>query len=343
LALIGSLIQPGFVAADDINAGGLPIKNITIEKVEGDRLYYKTQSGTASDKQINDRMKLTVTDEPNLIPAEDAFAAGKWADAVDGYQKVLRSGGKPWLKDFAALRLLKAGEKSERFDAVVNAYIHLLAKDPQTAKEIKLKYPEDPANAYLKTAAAQVEAAQAAEKDPGKSTMLTVFRMDIAKAMKDDATVMKLAAQLSKQSGPGGNTAIDPSTLAGIVDGKLSLIANTVDKKDYAAAQKGLDEVKPSVTEAKSQAEWLWLTAQTHEGVSGATKDVAIDYMRLVANYPTSDHAPQALLKTAAILEGLQDSKAAIAVYQQVARDYEGQPASAKAKENLQRLNAANK
>ena len=94
LATIGSMIQPRFVLADDINAGGLPIKNITIEKVEGDRLYYKTQSGTASDKQINDRMKLTVTDEPNLIPAEDAFAAGKWADAVDGYQKVLRTGAK---------------------------------------------------------------------------------------------------------------------------------------------------------------------------------------------------------------------------------------------------------
>src|ERR1700704_1143873 len=169
-ALVGFILQPRFVAADDINAGGLLIKNVSIEKIEGDRLYYKTQSGTASDKQINDRMKLTVTDEPNLIPAEDAFAAGKWADAVDGYQKVLRSGGKPWRKDFAALRLLKAGEKSERFDAVVGAYIHLLAKDPQTAKDIKLKYPDDPANAYLKTAATQVEAAQAAEKDPGKST-----------------------------------------------------------------------------------------------------------------------------------------------------------------------------
>src|SRR5258706_1588950 len=271
-------------------------------------------------------MKLTVTYEPTLIGAEEAFAAGKWADAVDGYQKVLRTGAKPWLKDFAAVRLLKAGEKSERFDAVVTAYIHLLAKDPQAAKEIKLKYPEDPANAYFKTAAAQVEAAQAAEKDAGKSTMLAVFRMDIAKAMKDDATVMKLAEQLSKQSGAGGNAAIDPSMLAGIVDGKLSLIAGIVEKKDYAAAQKGLDEVKPSVTEAKSQAEWLWLTAQTHEGVSGATKDVAIDYMRVVANYPSSDRAPQALLKTAAILETLQDNKAAIGVYQQVARDYEGQP-----------------
>src|SRR5947209_3915237 len=266
LAMIGSMIQPRFVLADDINAGGLPIKNVTIEKVEGDRLYYKTQSGTASDKQINDRMKLMVSDEPNLIPAEDAFAAGKWADAVDGYQKVLRTGAKPWLKDFAALRLLKAGEKSDRFDAVVSAYIHLQAKDPQAAKDIKLKYPEDPANAYLKTAAAQVDAAHAAEKDSGKATMLTVFRMEIAKAMKDDATVMKLAEQLSKQSSPGGNPPIDGSTLAGIVDGKLSLIAGAVEKKDYAAAQKALDEVKPSVTEAKSQAEWLWLTAQTHEG-----------------------------------------------------------------------------
>src|SRR5205807_1496194 len=123
-----------------------------------------------------------------------------------------------WLKDFAALRLLKAGEKSERFDAVVAAYIHLLTKDPKAAQDIKLKYPEDPANAYFKTAASQVESAEATEKDPGKATMLRVFRMEIAKAMKDDATVMKIAADLTKNSGNGAASVLDPSTLAGIVD-----------------------------------------------------------------------------------------------------------------------------
>src|SRR5690349_21033810 len=141
------------VRADDINAGGVPFKNITIQKVDGDKLVYRTVSGQTNEKQITDKMKLTVTDEPNLTMAEEAFVAGKWSEAVDGYEKAMRSSAKGWVKDFAAIRLLGAGEKSERFDAVVAAYLHVLEKDPKTAKEMKITFPADPNNSYLKTAA----------------------------------------------------------------------------------------------------------------------------------------------------------------------------------------------
>jgi tetratricopeptide (TPR) repeat protein len=332
------------VAADDLNFGGLPVKNVTIKKIEGDKIIYTTQAGTPGEKVINERLRVTVTDEPNLVPAEDAFAAGKWADAVDAYQKLLRSAAKPWLKDYSALRLLKAGEKSDRFDAVVGAYIHLLAKDPQAAQDIKLKYPEDPASAYLKTAASEVDAALATEKDPTRQTSLNVFRMNIARAMHDDATVLKKAGELSNSTASSSSGVIDPTVLSGITDGKLNLITSAVDKKDFATAQKSLEQLKPAVTEPKHQAEWLWLSAETNAGIAGETKDaavlknLAIDYMRVVANFPTSPRAAQALIKTGAIMEKLNDSKAAIAVYQQVARDFETQPAANEAKKSLARL-----
>ena len=346
--------------ADEINSGGLPTKNVTIEKVEtgvliaevkgekvfGDRLVYKIQSGAPGEKIINDKLRITANDEPNLTAAEDAFANGKWSDAVDAFQKTLRASSKPWLKDYSALRLLKAGEKSERFDAVVTAYIYLLGKDPKAAQQIRLKYPEDPANAYLKTAASQVDAALAAEKDSTRRTSLSVFRMNIAKAMHDEATVLKLAGDLSKTTPADGSAgAIDPTVLAGITDGKLNLIQSSIEKKDFATALKGLEQVKPSVSEPKHQSEWLWLTAETSAGVAGDSKDpavlhsVAIDYMRLVANFPTGPHTPQALLKTAGILEKLNDTKAALTVYQQVARDFGDQPAGSAARKDVARLN----
>jgi hypothetical protein len=343
-AVLAAALFTFHTVADDLNFGGLPVKNVTIKKIDGDKLIYTTQAGAPGEKVINEKLRITVTDEPNLVPAEEAFAAGKWADAVDGYQKLLRASAKPWLKDYSALRLLKAGEKSDRFDAVVAAYIHLLAKDPQAAQDIKLKYPDDPASAYLKTAASQVDTALAAEKDPTRQTSLNVFRMNIAKAMHDEATVLKKAGELSNSNAANSTGVLDPTVLAGITDGKLNLITAAIDKKDFAGAQKSLDQLKPAVTETKHQAEWLWLSAEANAGAAGDTKDaatlknLAIDYMRVVANCPTSPRAGQALIRTGAIMEKLNDAKAAIAVYQQVARDFETQPAAIEAKKSLARL-----
>ena len=230
--------------ADEINNRGLITKNVTIDKVEGDKLIYKTQAGAPGERTITDAMRLTITDEPSLVPAEDAFSGGKWADAVDGYQKVLRSTSKAWLKDYAAIRLLKAGDKSERFDAVVTGYIHLLVKDPVAAKDLKINFPSDPANTYLKTAATQVDTAYAAEKDPGRQMSLDVFRMNIARAMKDEATTLKIAERLSKATGNGTGAVIDPTVVAGITEGKLNLVQAALEKKDFTGAQKGLEQVK---------------------------------------------------------------------------------------------------
>jgi hypothetical protein len=343
------LLLSSAARADEINAGGVPFKNIVIQKVDGDKIIYKTQSGQTSEKQVNDRMKITVTDEPNLTMAEEALGAGKWSDAVDGYEKALRSSSKPWAKDLAALRLLSAGEKSERFDAVVAAYLHLLNKDPKQASEIKVNFPTDPNNSYLKTAASQVDSAIASEKDPTKAISLRVFRMNLAKAMKDDATALKVADELQKSSGSAPGGALDETALAGIIDGKLNVIAAALEKKDVKTAQANLDQVKANVTDPKQQAEWLWLSAQAKDLSLGDSKNpdelkgLALDYMRVVANFPTSPRAPQSLLRTGAILEKLDDAKGATSVYTQVARDYKGQPAGAEAEKNLSRLSAGNK
>jgi hypothetical protein len=335
--------------ADEINAGGITFKNIQIQKVEGDKLIYKIQSGQISEKQITDKMKVSVTDEPNLTMAEDALVAGKWSDAVDGYQKALRSAAKPWVKDYAARRLLVAGEKSERFDAVVMAYLHVLETDPKHAQDVKLTYPADPNNAYLKTAASQVDSAINSEKDQTKSISLRVFRMNIAKAMHDDETALKLGTDLQKLGGAGsaGGPALDETAMLGIIDGKLNVISALVDKKDYKGATANLEQLKATVTDPKQEAEWIWFNAEAQAGAAGDTKSpealkgVALEYMRLVANFPNSPRVPQALLKTAGLLEKLQDTKGATAVYTQVARDYKGQSAGSEAQKNLNRLNAA--
>jgi hypothetical protein len=352
---IGLVASP-FALADDINSGGITTKGVAIEKITTEKdpasgeirqiLNYKTQTGNPGTKTISDKMRLTITDEPNLNAGEDAFANGKWADAADFYQKTLKATNKPWLKDYAATRLLKSSEQSNRVDSAVIAYLYVLGKDAQAAQAMKPKLPDDPNNAYLKTAAKLVDDAIATEHDQAKALTLKAFRMDIARAMKDSDVATKLAGELSKAGGTTGTPTpgADPSTLMAVIDGKLDLIRTSIEKKDYQGARKALDDARESIVEPKHEAEWLFLNAEDQAGIAGDTKDettlknLAIDYMRVVANFPQSPRASESLLKTAAIMEKLNDAKSALTLYQQVARDYDGQPAGADAKKSVARL-----
>ena len=331
--------------ADELVSGGIPAKDIAIDKVDGDKLFYKTSNGTNAEKAINEKLKLSVTDEPNLTAAEDFFNKQKYSDAVDNYLKVMRS-PKPWLKDFAAYRLIKSGEKADRFDAVVTGYLAVLQKNPTFAKEMKISIPTDPKNTYLKTAATQIDTAITATRDPAINSSLLSFRMNIARAMGDQAKVLELAGKLTQGNG-AGTGAVDATTLSNIVEGNLSLISASIEKKDYAAATKALEGCKASVVDQKHQIEWLWLTAVANEGQLGDSKDaaklkdLALDYLRVSANFSGTPRAGEALLKTAKVMEKLNDIKAATAIYQQVEREFKGQPASSEAKSNLTRIGGA--
>ena len=70
-------------------------------------------------------------------------------------------------------------------------------------------------------------------------------------------------------------------------------------------------------------------------------KDVALSYMRIVANFkdaPNAPHVPESLLATGEILEKLNDTEGAVNLYTQLSTPYPESAAGAKAKEGLQRL-----
>src|SRR5258707_2623769 len=67
-------------------------------------------------------------------------------------------------------------------------------------------------------------------------------------------------------------------------------------------------------------------------------RDVAIDYMKVVAGSPTSPNAGAALLKVAEIHETLKEPETALKVYQQVAREQANKPAGEAAQKGGERL-----
>src|SRR6185295_18904207 len=119
-----------FARADSVFVGSLERKNAVIKEIRDDNLIFEISQREAEPVPLARVTKLVVTNEPALNAAEEAFAAGKFDQAVDGYQKTLRSTNKPWLKDWSAMRLIEAANKTGRFDAATTAYIAALMKDP---------------------------------------------------------------------------------------------------------------------------------------------------------------------------------------------------------------------
>jgi hypothetical protein len=120
--------------------GAIQVANAKITRIEKDQIFFLT-AGREASRELNKVQRLNVDNEPALNAAEEAFAAGKWDQAVDGYQTVIRSTNKPWMKDWSSSRLAEAGAKSGRFDAAATAYVALVTKDPASAAQSRPAVP----------------------------------------------------------------------------------------------------------------------------------------------------------------------------------------------------------
>ena len=143
-----------------ISSGGnpLPYSDVKILGMSNGQILYNTESGNEASKPVEEVVRMQIDDEPALNTAEQAFFTGKWDDAVDGYENVIRSTNKPWLKDWATLRLLTAAQKSSRFDAATTAYIAVLLRDPDHAAKYRPQMPEA-GSSYLDGAISDATAA----------------------------------------------------------------------------------------------------------------------------------------------------------------------------------------
>jgi tetratricopeptide (TPR) repeat protein len=339
-SLLGFMVLTGLVfaaasaRADVVDLGGIKYADVKIDKIVGDEIYYTTSNGEVH-KTITDRMRLTITSEPSFNDAESAFATQKWADAADGYQKVLNTTSKAWLKDFAASRLQRSSEKAGRFDTAVSAWIYAVTKDPANAAKAKPTPPPDPSSTFIKTAEQELAAAATAAQSEEVRQAMYLYELDLARYQKDDATIAAVAAQLTKMG------ALNPATL-------LGLIHLDLDAKRYKEAQQKLSQLKGPLPDPAQENDRLFCLAEvanfTADPQSPAStwQDIALSYMRVVANNPNGPVTALALLRVAQLHEKFNDAATARNIYVQIQKDYKDAPDQKsvveEAKKSLERL-----
>jgi TolA-binding protein len=339
---VSLLMSPGLILADAIWQGTLERKPVTITEVKAGQLHY-TFNGRPAVLDLDKVTRIVVDSDASFTAAEEAYLAGNWDKAADGYQKSLRSTTQNWLKDYASIKLIDSANKANRFDAATTAYIQLLLRDPTTAAKYKPTLP-GARSTYLDSAVTEINRALAdtrISKDQRQALLL--FLLEIHRLRQDNKAISDIADQLAKLN-PAGEQPADSN----VADLKLGLAHIALDNKDFQKAIDEIQAIRHLLSEPSQQVDALFVLAEARYGLAQASKDpralkdAALAYMRVVAhfkdasaNYP---QVGQSLYMTGVIHEQLKDNPAAVAIYQQVVSQYPSHPAAAKAKERISQL-----
>lgn len=330
--------------ADELVIQGMSNQKVTIVDFKEDRLIYQTPRGDQSEKKYETVKQIIVEGETALNDAEKAFSEDKKPASIDGYIKAVRSTAKPWVRAFASRRLLDATSgDSKRFDGKLAAYIGILLTSPETAAEHKPTLPEK-GNKFLDTSVTEVETALKQPKlEEAQTLALLNFLIEIHRQRGDDNAVTATVERMAKASPNASN---DPAIKAQLASLKVTQAKLALDQRRYADAAKLINDNRAFIADPRSQSDALYILAvanlQTaNKADKTAMTDAALMFMRVVANSNDIDDKPNvlpSLVATADILKQIDNKSEAIAVYEQIARDFPEDPAARTAKGEIEKL-----
>jgi TolA-binding protein len=329
--------------ADSVTVNNIAYPDVKITSVKGEEIIFSTSLGREITKPIAQVSKISITDEPALNAAEEAYLARDWEKAATGYERTVRTTSKAWLKDWCSVRLLESANKAGRFDAAVKAYVALAEKSPESVKSIEMVLPKA-GSAYINDALKDLNAGIARAKNEETKSVLLKLVVDLNALKGDTAAGDKALADLAQ-----ARVAQDPNSpeaqRAQVVL-KLKSLRVALSGKKYDEVINTIQKEAATIVEPADQAEALFILAEAKAGKAGtdkeAWKDVAVAYMRVAANAPGTSQAGNALLKVAAIHETqLGEKETAIKLLKQVAADYKGQEPATEAENQIKRLQGA--
>jgi tetratricopeptide (TPR) repeat protein len=338
-------------AADDIYVRGekatadLPFKNVTIRTVKDGELHYSI-NGRDTHRPITDISHIDLTGETVINAAETAYAAArglkdeaaakaKYGEALSGYLQTQASTSRPWLKDFVQARIALVAPRAGRLDLTLDAWKLLVEKDPVAGAKAKPSVVDiDPKSQYLINAAKTLDVwAKGANRPETKRVYLDMLH-DVYSQLGDTENANRILAERVLAGGTPEEVADVYRQLANsaLAAGKLDVAMQQVGKiNQNLLSDAGRADVAFVIAEFKS-------TKTPPTSPPDTLKELAVEYMKVVAGAPTSAHAGAALVKVAEIHESLKEPETALKIYQQVVREQGNSPAGQAAQKAVDRL-----
>jgi hypothetical protein len=228
-----------------------------------------------------------------------------------------------------------AAPRSGRLDAALDAWRTLVEKDPAAAAKSKPSLDGiDPKSQYL---ANGVKTLQAWANGAGKPDAQRAYLEMLGEVQTATGDVDGAARTLEKRVMLGGT----PEEIADVM---LKIALNDLANKRHDAAAERVGKINLATLNDGGRADVAYVLAECKAEKLPPTasadqwKDLAIEYMRVVAGAPQSANAGAALLKVAEIHETLKEPETALKIYQQVAREHANTPAGQAAQKGAERL-----
>lgn len=341
--VLALLLLPPAALADVIWTGlgtgrGLR-QEVDIIGVEGEDLIFLL-NGNRANVPLERVQQIQMDDEAAFTQAEQAFAAGDWEKAVDGYGRAATRNPTEWVRQRAAERLILAAQLAGRFDAAVTGFVQLALLNPADAVGKEPDAKRAPSSAAVDEAIREVQSALTRPVERRQEKLLLTFLLNLQTAAGDEAGAGATVEKVSRLLGddPGD----EPALFAQVVLGRSRLALSQNDTISASGLIRAHSEL---FTEPEDQSQALMLLARAAEMQARDNPerlmDAALAYMRVVAHFGKSttptipSDVPEALLKVALIHEKLDRRDAAIGLYRDLVASYPDTASAAEAQRRL--------
>lgn len=343
-------------AADQlIDARGLPYQGTISDYGNHSLLLRSTTLGREKSYPLDQIRALKIDGMDAFNRAEDLAAGKKYKEAVNAYDKALRTvpADRAWIKTLVADRRYQACVKAGKIDETMKDWLARMDADPKD-KIVQSLMPDtfapegDPANAAaLKLLNAKLAQLKDDPKAGAYTRRLLKLKMKLLEAMgkEEEATAAAEAVTKLDAPKPAGKDEIAEETSAAEEEGEeegeetaaapaggdLDVLARLLGSGKYDDVIEKLaprietlprnDLAAPLFLLAKAQ----WMKYQADE-----PKDpklllrAGLNLMWVYSAYGNSDEAPEALFLTAQVLEAMNDPAAARLAREELVEQFGG-------------------
>lgn len=329
---------------------------------------------TAKVESLENIAQITLASDPQFSQAEEALAKGQYQEALDAY-----AAAKPaadWHKSLLLCRQSQAAQKAGQGALAVKSWLEAVdAATPGVG--ILALHPKGFTKAPGNDAAIAALAGKLKTvKSEPYALAIRQTLLELYQAQGNDSEAAKVASEINKTGGRSpaaapstptavtaapsatgsttpaptrpANVAVSPSAPKLTSDGETNVMreaGNQLKNKQYDRAARIIQDNLRSLHDENLSLALLVLgeaqlgQASSADDASELARQAALNCMRVVAFYPTSEEAPRAMLLAGMASEKFGNKSAAQAAYQQVLVRYGQNPAAKEASAALEALN----
>ena len=343
IVVVGLVLTAAAARADEVRLSGLSYTNVTVTGVADGQIKFRTAAAEPT-KPLGKVSLVQITGRGRFNRAEELAAAGKFADAIYIYDE-LADASSGWFKDLVALRRLAALNAAGMIDRATRQWLALGEQTKAAPWAMSLR-PTKLAKAGSKENDEAIRLIKAAlDKKPNESLANEAQQLLLAlyQAQKRSGEAQKLATTMVG-SDEEEASAVAPNRLDAQLQAARALLAQGQAQQALDSIQSSLNEYPPSqLSEAMllaGKARLALAKSAVADVRAELTVQAGLDLMRVVAYYPASAEAPEAMYLAGQVNERFDppNSNAAARAYQQVLQLYGDSEFAAKAAKALAAL-----